>query len=217
MSNKSEKRADRLQLMLTHEEIELVDTWRFQNRMPSRSAAVRALLRLAFKNDESSEQRNAMQGISSGDVGILSSSRRVDRTIGIAGHQRPILVVGTDILMAHAACSLLLDLGQPLAGPFDTADAIRESATKLRPVAIVVVAGAPSDAFDAIGRAVGEFDRPTLVAMEDADAAALPAALGRARVISIQSMPEALAATVQEMLPTRPPDPPPETADGKHG
>lgn len=37
-------RAQRLQIMLSPEELELVDSFRFANRMPSRSAAVRELL-----------------------------------------------------------------------------------------------------------------------------------------------------------------------------
>ena len=38
-------RGERLQIMLTREELEAVDTWRFGTRMPSRAAAVRELLR----------------------------------------------------------------------------------------------------------------------------------------------------------------------------
>ena len=38
-------RAERLQIMLTEDELELVDNWRFSRRMPSRSSAVRELLK----------------------------------------------------------------------------------------------------------------------------------------------------------------------------
>jgi antitoxin component HigA of HigAB toxin-antitoxin module len=38
-------RGERLQIMLTKEEIEALDTWRFQKRMPSRAAAIRELLK----------------------------------------------------------------------------------------------------------------------------------------------------------------------------
>ena len=38
-------RAERLQIMLTPEEIAALDDWRFANRMPSRAAAIRELLR----------------------------------------------------------------------------------------------------------------------------------------------------------------------------
>jgi hypothetical protein len=41
----ADPRGDRLQLMLTTEELRLLDDWRFAHRMPSRSAAVRELLR----------------------------------------------------------------------------------------------------------------------------------------------------------------------------
>ncbi|MFC3069686.1 hypothetical protein [Phenylobacterium soli] len=38
-------RGERLQIMLTEEELTALDDWRFARRMPSRAAAVRELLR----------------------------------------------------------------------------------------------------------------------------------------------------------------------------
>jgi hypothetical protein len=38
-------RGERLQIMLTDEELQAVDDWRFKTRMPSRAAAVRELLK----------------------------------------------------------------------------------------------------------------------------------------------------------------------------
>jgi hypothetical protein len=38
-------RAERLQIMLTDEELAALDDWRFTRRMPSRAAAVRELLK----------------------------------------------------------------------------------------------------------------------------------------------------------------------------
>ncbi|HPV23631.1 MAG TPA: hypothetical protein PLJ65_05600 [Casimicrobium sp.] len=38
-------RGERLQIMLTPEELRALDDWRFNHRMPSRAAAVRELLR----------------------------------------------------------------------------------------------------------------------------------------------------------------------------
>jgi hypothetical protein len=38
-------RGERLQIMLTKEELSALDDWRFSRRMPSRAAAVRELLR----------------------------------------------------------------------------------------------------------------------------------------------------------------------------
>jgi hypothetical protein len=38
-------RGERLQIMLTEEELQALDDWRFTKRMPSRAAAVRELLR----------------------------------------------------------------------------------------------------------------------------------------------------------------------------
>ena len=38
-------RGERLQIMLTQEELEALDNWRFSRRMPSRAAAIRELLK----------------------------------------------------------------------------------------------------------------------------------------------------------------------------
>ena len=38
-------RGERLQIMLTREELEALDSWRFAKRMPSRAAAIRELLK----------------------------------------------------------------------------------------------------------------------------------------------------------------------------
>jgi hypothetical protein len=39
------KRPERLQIMLTDEELKALDDWRFVRRMPSRAAAIRELLK----------------------------------------------------------------------------------------------------------------------------------------------------------------------------
>ncbi len=39
------KRGERLQLMLTEEELVALDDWRFTKRMPSRASAIRELLK----------------------------------------------------------------------------------------------------------------------------------------------------------------------------
>jgi len=38
-------RQERLQIMLTEEELTALDNWRFERRMPSRASAIRELLR----------------------------------------------------------------------------------------------------------------------------------------------------------------------------
>jgi metal-responsive CopG/Arc/MetJ family transcriptional regulator len=40
-----QNRGERLQIMLTEQELDLLDDWRFEHRMPSRAAAVRELLK----------------------------------------------------------------------------------------------------------------------------------------------------------------------------
>jgi metal-responsive CopG/Arc/MetJ family transcriptional regulator len=44
-------RGERLQIMLTKEELKALDTWRFDRRMPSRAAAVREVLKRGLQSD----------------------------------------------------------------------------------------------------------------------------------------------------------------------
>lgn len=44
-------RGERLQIMLSHEELRALDDWRFEKRMPSRASAIRELLRRGLASD----------------------------------------------------------------------------------------------------------------------------------------------------------------------
>lgn len=65
-------RGERLQIMLTPEELEALDNWRFQRRMPSRAAAVRELL----KRGLAAEGVGAPSGSRSQDFGVLDGPQR---------------------------------------------------------------------------------------------------------------------------------------------
>ncbi len=57
-------RGERLQIMLTAEELEALDNWRFARRMPSRASAVRELLKrgLASEGFDIARRRQQIQG-----------------------------------------------------------------------------------------------------------------------------------------------------------
>src|SRR5690242_3380429 len=64
-------RGQRLKIMLTREEVEALDNWRFERRMPSRAAAIRELL----KRGLSSDGFNTVEpGSHSRDSGVLGDS-----------------------------------------------------------------------------------------------------------------------------------------------
>jgi hypothetical protein len=62
-------RGERLQIMLTPEEVEALDNWRFNRRMPSRAAAVRELLK---------------RGLAAEGFDLAQSGRR-SRDFGVTG------------------------------------------------------------------------------------------------------------------------------------
>lgn len=65
-------RHERLQIMLTPEEVKALDNWRFDHRMPSRASAVRELLKRGL----------AAEGFKTADASIKS------KNFGVADRQR---------------------------------------------------------------------------------------------------------------------------------
>jgi hypothetical protein len=71
MTDEQDARGERLQIMLTPEELAALDDFRFKERMPSRAAAVRELLRrglagIGFKP--------ATAGTKSTDYGVIGAA-----------------------------------------------------------------------------------------------------------------------------------------------
>jgi hypothetical protein len=69
-------RGERLQIMLSPEELRVVDSFRFQHRMPSRAAAVRELFRLGI-GAAGVVVDNA--GIKSSDYGVLKGPKNLTK------------------------------------------------------------------------------------------------------------------------------------------
>ncbi|WP_411820872.1 hypothetical protein ABFZ85_06725 [Hyphococcus formosus] len=78
-SSENLKRTEKLQLMLDEEELKAIDDWRFENRMPTRAAAIRELLRrglLATPHFEEPDTDDA----STRDFGVVDE--KVRATLG---------------------------------------------------------------------------------------------------------------------------------------
>jgi hypothetical protein len=75
MSDEHDTRGERLQIMLTPDELTALDDFRFKERMPSRAAAVRELLKRGLA---SIGFGSAAVGTKSTDYGVLAS--KGDRT-----------------------------------------------------------------------------------------------------------------------------------------
>jgi hypothetical protein len=69
-------REERLQIMLSPDELKAVDTFRFKHRMPSRAAAVRELLRYGLAGVGEAIEN---MGIRSGEYGVLKAPKRLRR------------------------------------------------------------------------------------------------------------------------------------------
>ena len=73
-------REQRLQIMLTEEELAIIDDWRFERRMPTRAAAVRELLKRGLAAEGFT---TASAGEKSQDFGV---TRRTNEGDGSGGH-----------------------------------------------------------------------------------------------------------------------------------
>ncbi|MGD0142381.1 MAG: hypothetical protein ABSC92_04420 [Rhizomicrobium sp.] len=62
-------RGERLQIMLTPQELRALDDWRFKSRMPSRAAAIRELLKRGLSGEGF---MLADDGAKSQDFGVIS-------------------------------------------------------------------------------------------------------------------------------------------------
>lgn len=70
-------RGERLQIMLTDEELQALDNWRFSKRMPSRAAAVRELLKRGLAAEGFAA---AGSGSKSQDFGVTGESSKDGRS-----------------------------------------------------------------------------------------------------------------------------------------
>jgi hypothetical protein len=72
-------RGERLQIMLTGEELEALDNWRFSKRVPSRAAAIRELLKRGLAAEGFNLAESGSKSEDFGVTGKSSSSPTRDR------------------------------------------------------------------------------------------------------------------------------------------
>lgn len=75
-------RGERLQIMLTKQELEALDSWRFGKRMPSRAAAVRELLKRGLTAEGFPLAEGGSKSEDFGVTGTSSASPTRDRSDG---------------------------------------------------------------------------------------------------------------------------------------
>lgn len=114
------KRTEKLQVHLDDEELQAIDDWRFEHHMPSRSAAVRALLHVALKGRHGFAAK-PVGTISSREVGVVESTPELEAALGTA-RRRKVLLVEDEYLVAAGLASIMEDLGYEIIGPAGDAE-----------------------------------------------------------------------------------------------
>jgi hypothetical protein len=79
-------RGERLQIMLTADELAVLDSWRFERRMPSRAAAVRELLKRGLASEGFVVAEGGNKSEDFRITGGSTASPTRDRRHGTDGH-----------------------------------------------------------------------------------------------------------------------------------
>lgn len=75
MAEQASKRTEKLQIMIDEDELQAIDDWRFANRLPSRAAAIRELIRRGLHAREFPEPEAAAP---SRDFGVLDGPGEIE-------------------------------------------------------------------------------------------------------------------------------------------
>jgi hypothetical protein len=199
------KRAERIQIMLTVEEVRAVDNWRFANSMPSRSAAVRALLNLGLAaNHEGRAQAMLEADISSSSVGVVDNDPDVSSALGTRAGG--ILVVDGNPLAARGLCWLVESAGWRAVGPaFGFEDASEHLSNGISSLAAVIsemqIGGKTAEPFL---HELADRRLPLLFCSDHSVKTLLPEPWWTTPTISRQSAPTSLVPTLRRLLGTPP-------------
>lgn len=201
--NPKKKRAERLQLMLNSDEIDAVDTWRFEHRMPSRSAAVRALMNLGLKVRVGHGSRSDGMGqVASADIGIVTTDIRVTESLGQVASNAGLLVFATDPVTGFGLASILTREGISVRPPVVGLDHALEIVQDEPLDAVVLALGTREFEAEQVAKIVERSSRVLLVCLDPALAADLPECLRTVPTLSRLSVPGALVQSVRDIFAT---------------
>lgn len=197
----SGKRAERLQIMLTQEEVRAVKAWRFDNRMPSRSAAARALMNLGLKTTTGDQGHDAMLegSVASGDIGVV----RTDPTVAAVfdPDARPgVLVVDAELLIGHGIKSLLQDAGYAVVGPATGSDEAISLIKQKPPAAAVLETRLGEDRVEKLADMLSREKIPYLFCTDSDPKKSLPERFWSSPVVSKLSAGTSLGAALASLL-----------------
>jgi CheY-like chemotaxis protein len=130
------RRTEKLQIMLDDAELEAIDAWRFENYMPSRAAAVRALLHVALKGRGAKSTRPASV-VASRDIGVVESSPEMQTALG-TGARKKVLLVEDEYLIAAGLELIVEELGYEVLGPVNGCEEARALLDREQPHAAVL-------------------------------------------------------------------------------
>lgn len=86
-----DKRVNKIQIMLGDDELGALDDWRFEAKMPSRSAAVRGLLRIGLKLDlTAADFVSDPSRVGSQDIGVIGEGEVEPVALANASNALPI-------------------------------------------------------------------------------------------------------------------------------
>ncbi|MEZ5669739.1 MAG: response regulator [Alphaproteobacteria bacterium] len=141
------KRVEKIQIHVNDEELAAIDEWRFEHRMPSRSAAVRAMLHVAL-NRKGPKVMPLATVVSSREAGVVEASPALSAALG-TGARPKALLVEDEYLIAVGLEAIVEELGFDVLGPVANSDEARGIVEANRPdVAVLDVDLGGATSFD---------------------------------------------------------------------
>lgn len=129
-----DKRTEMIQVLLNEEELRAIDAWRFDNRMPSRSASIRALLHVGLK----ARSKTRIDGnFNAREVGVIEAPASLQAALG-TGERKKVLIVEDEYLIAAGLESIVEGLGYEVVGPAGSTKEAKAILKDTRPAAAIL-------------------------------------------------------------------------------
>lgn len=193
----TKKRLERVQVMLNDDELEAIGAWRYENFMPARSAAIRALIRAGMAATASTGP--AGHKAPAARIGILDLDPELAPHFPAPRKGKTALVVEDEYLIAHGIKDIVEAAGYEVLGPVGSLDQAFALTEGTRPDAAVLDIQLKGSLITDFALALAREHIPFLFCSAFQAADILPAPLHSVRVVDKLATPDLLPAALDEL------------------
>ena len=153
----ADKRTEMIQVLLNEEELRAIDAWRFDNRMPSRSASIRALLHVGLNARINASRIDG--NFNAREVGVIQAPASLQAALG-TGTRKKVLIVEDEYLVAAGLESIVEGLGYEVVGPAGSTKEAKAILKETTPAAAILDVDLGKETSFAIATQLRKLDIP---------------------------------------------------------